>query len=411
MTEPSRLAGLPGYDTAPDVYETPAADLTDSTSVATQQTSPRSPSESSATSDEDDEEGDEDEEEAFGVSRRRLYPSQARSRFASTSRQVEARNVDLSDRVDGRRRGYKVRRGVAAGEEEEEGLEARIARLRREIEECRAEAGQTGQGGGEQEGGEEGVESLSRLLSSVEMPRRQGTRSSQVPAKLTPTENDRGIARDTAEGDTTDEQMLGKVTDFDTRLSALEQALGLSSLDSTTSEGLTTPVLPSLTLLDQQLTALSTASSLTNLEAASTRLSKLKTEAQQLASREGDDDEGAAAAAAGGPATLHPEDQEKLQALYTLLPNLQTLAPTVPAILTRLRSLRTLHTTAANAGNSLDELEQKQTELEKELKAWREGLEKVEQAVAQADEANGRNGRVVEGWVKELEGRMKTLRA
>ncbi|KAI7117202.1 hypothetical protein KC324_g18891, partial [Hortaea werneckii] len=78
MTEPSRLAGLPGYDTAPDVYETPAADLTDSTSVATQQTSPRSPSESSATSDEDDEGGDDDDEEAFGVSRRRLYPSQAR---------------------------------------------------------------------------------------------------------------------------------------------------------------------------------------------------------------------------------------------------------------------------------------------------------------------------------------------
>ncbi|KAI7280259.1 hypothetical protein KC345_g4892 [Hortaea werneckii] len=402
MTEPSRLAGLPGYDTAPDVYETPATDLTDSTSVATQQTSPRSPSESSATSDEDDEEGDEDDEEAFGVSRRRLYPSQARSRFASTSRQVEARNVDLSDRVDGRRRGYKVRRGVVAGEEEEEGLEARIARLRREIEECRAEAGQIGQGDGEQESGEKGVESLSRLLSSVEMSRRQGTRSSQVSTRPIPTEDGKGISRE-PDGDMTDEQMLGKVTDFDTRLSALEQALGLSSLDSATSEGLTTPVLPSLTLLDQQLTALSTASSLTSLEAASTRLSKLKTEAQQVASREADDAEGAT--------TLHPEDQEKLQALYTLLPNLQTLAPTVPAILTRLRSLRTLHTTAANAGTSLDELEQKQTELEKELKAWREGLEKVEQAVAQADEANGRNGRVVEGWVKELEGRMKMLRA
>ncbi|KAI7215371.1 hypothetical protein KC333_g5511 [Hortaea werneckii] len=406
MTEPSRLAGLPGYDTAPDVYETPAADLTDSTSVATQQTSPRSPSESSATSDEDDEGGDDDDEEAFGVSRRRLYPSQARSRFASTSRQVEARNVDLSDRVDGRRRGYKVRRGVVAGEEEDEGLEARIARLRREIEECRAEAAQTDQGDAEQEGdGEEGVESLSRLLSSVEMPRRQGTRSSQAPTRPTTTEDDKGIARE-PDGDMTDEQMLGKVSDFDTRLSALEQALGLSSLDSATAEGLTTPLLPSLTLLDQQLTALSTASSLTNLEAASSRLSKLKMEAQQLGSREGDDDEVGAAATA-----LHPEDQEKLQSLYTLLPNLQTLAPTVPAILTRLRSLRTLHTTAANAGTSLDALEQKQAEMEKELKAWREGLEKVEQAVSQADEANGRNGKVVEGWVKELEGRMKTLRA
>ena len=38
-----------------------------------------------------------------------------------------------------------------------------------------------------------------------------------------------------------------------------------------------------------------------------------------------------------------------------------------------------------------------------------EGLEKVEQAVVEASVANGRNGKVVEGWVRELEGRMKKL--
>jgi nuclear migration protein JNM1 len=47
--------------------------------------------------------------------------------------------------------------------------------------------------------------------------------------------------------------------------------------------------------------------------------------------------------------------------------------------------------------------------MESELKAWREGLEKVEQAVGEASEANGRNGKVVEAWVRELEGRMKKL--
>jgi nuclear migration protein JNM1 len=36
-------------------------------------------------------------------------------------------------------------------------------------------------------------------------------------------------------------------------------------------------------------------------------------------------------------------------------------------------------------------------------------LEKVEKAVRDADEANGRNGKVVQGWVKEVEGRMGKL--
>ncbi|TKA22903.1 hypothetical protein B0A50_07842 [Salinomyces thailandicus] len=405
MTETSRLAALPGYDTAPDVYETPAADLTDSTSTATRQTSPASPSESSATSEEDDGEADH-----FGVSRRRLFPSQARSHFTATSRQVEARSVDLSDRVDGRRRGYKVRSQGRAVDVEDEGLQARIARLRREIEECRAEAAQAGNtdadedgedDDGDEEGNVDGLESLSKLLSSVEMPQRQGGQARTGPSTV-----ERIGLMPEAHGDTTDEQTLSRVTDFDTRLSALEQTLGISSLATARSDAVATPVLPSLILLDQQLTALSSASSLTNLEAASTRINKLRKEAQQLSGSEDDDEVGES-----DSSHLSPEDLQKLKSLYQLLPNLQSLAPTVPAIVARLRSLRTLHTTAANAASSLDELEQKQAEMDLELTAWREGLEKVEGAVNEAGEANGRNGKMVEGWIKDLEGRMRALRA
>ena len=142
MSESSRLATLPGYDTAPDVYET--LDATDDTST-TFQTSQTSPSEASSETSED-----EQDEESYGVSRRRLFPERARSRFSATSSRVETKHVDLSDRVDGRRRGYKVRKQAVEGDDEkDEGLEARIARLRREIEECKAEAEdekQTGEG-------------------------------------------------------------------------------------------------------------------------------------------------------------------------------------------------------------------------------------------------------------------------
>ncbi|KAK5124218.1 hypothetical protein LTR85_001921 [Meristemomyces frigidus] len=406
MAEPSRLTALPGYDTAPDVYET--ADSTDDAST-TIQTSPRSASEASDTSEE------EDEEQSYGVSRRRLFPERARSRFGATSSRVEAKHVDLSDRVDGRRRGYKVRRRVEGGDdEEEEGLEARIARLRREIEECKAEAEEEREAEGGAEGEEpaagEDIDGLSRLLASIEVPSRSDTRRGHAQQRP-PTTNGVPIPPAEPDGDLTDEQTLVRVADFDSRLSALEQTLGISTLDAATADAVSAPLLPSLTLLDQQLSALTSATSLTNLEAASSRIQKLKSEAEQLSHAQGTSGDAINGdAAEGEAASLSHDDLQKMQSLYALLPNLQSLAPTVPAMLARLRSLRTLHTSAANAASELEEVERGQAEMEKELAAWREGLEKVETAVKEASEANGRNGRFVDGWVKELEGRMKALR-
>jgi nuclear migration protein JNM1 len=57
----------------------------------------------------------------------------------------------------------------------------------------------------------------------------------------------------------------------------------------------------------------------------------------------------------------------------------------------------------------LDDVEKSQADLDKEMKEWRQGLEKVEKAIREADEANGRNGKVVQGWVKDVEARMSKL--
>jgi nuclear migration protein JNM1 len=158
-----------------------------------------------------------------------------------------------------------------------------------------------------------------------------------------------------------------------------------------------------LTLLDQQLATLSSATSLANLEAASTRIQRLRSEADKALSSpvtQNEDDE---------EAVLSPSDLTQLQQLYQLLPTLHSLSPTVPALLDRLRSLRTLHSTASTAASSLEAVEKRQSEMDAELKAWREGLEKLEETVREAGESNGRNGKVVEGWVRELEGRMKAV--
>lgn len=404
MAETNRYANLPGYDQQQEIYETP--ELTDDTSTSTNQRSP-SPAISSATSDED---GDE----SYGVSRRRLYPERARSRFDRTDKRVETKGVDLSDRVDGRRRGYGVKKARGVREEDEdEGLKTRIARLKREIEECRvlAKEGDQADAGAGGEAAEDEINSMSRMLAGIEVEGKEKEQKARQPA-----ENEQETAAPDAreEEDLTDDQILQRVSAFDTRLASLETALGIQSLDAAIgdSDGSTaaTPLLPTLSLLDQQLSAITSATSLTNLEAVGGRVRKYTEELaaarnqglpQQVASEDGD----------GTPATavLSPEDYQHLQSLYPLLPTLQNLSPTVPPLLARLRSLRQLHSTAASAAEDLDALETRQTEMEQELKTWRQGLEKVEQVVGRADEANGRNGMVVEGWVKDLEKRVRAL--
>nr|POE49567.1 isoform 3 of dynactin subunit 2 [Quercus suber] len=400
-SEPRRLAALPGYDTAPDIYETP--DLTDDTATTVRSpSSDRGLSGASETSEEDD--GDDDDGASYGVSRRRLYPERARHRFGATSARVETRGVDLSDRVDGRRRGYGVRRRVGGREDaDEESLEQRIARLKREVEECKAQAereqGASEEGEAAHKNGRGDLDSLSRLLASVEAPAAHASRNKTAAP---PPDDARDSHDAEGEDDIPAEQLLSRVTAFDSRLAALEQVLGASSLDSARPDApLATPLLPTLGLLDQQLGALQAATSLGSLEAASARLATLRRDAHDLATANTHADADAS--------PLTADDLASLRALAALLPSLQALGATVPSVVARLRSLRTLHTTAAGAAQALDAVERRQAALDRELQAWRQGLAGVEAAVAGASEANGKNGRFVQGWVQELEARIQAL--
>lgn len=391
MAAPSRLAALPGYDTAPDVYETP--ELTDDTST-THQTAPSEGEDDATTSTSatTDSEYDSDAESGV-VSRRRLKPSHAREKFTREGKGVEIKGGRFGDRVGGLGgRGYRV--GAAPRRDEEETLAERVARLKREVEECRVLA--EGQDGGEAVG-EGDMEGLRKVLEGLHMNkssygRRQVSENEAVKA---------------------DEDVSKGVAEFDARLSVMEKSLGLSSLDGGAPE---TPLLPTLALLDRQFGALMSASSIASLEAASARIKKLREEAEELSlpastepTTQPQQDGTATPSSEPTQPGLSSVDVEKLRALHNLLPTLQTLSPTVPALLDRLRSLHTLHAGAANAASELEDLERSQDDFDKELKEWRQGLEKVEKAVREADEANGRNGKVVQSWVKDVEGRMSKL--
>lgn len=269
----------------------------------------------------------------------------------------------------------------------------RVARLKREVEECRVLA--EGEGGGEVVADGD-MEGLRKVLEGLQTNKARDTRTQDGELE------DNKVDGETSKG----------VADFDARLSVLEKSLGLSSLDGGAPE---TPLLPSLALLDRQFGALMNASSLASIEAASARIKKLREEAEQLSvpstepTTQPHENGTTTPTSETTQSGLSSVDVEKLRALHNLLPTLQSLSPTVPALLDRLRSLHTLHAGAANAASGLEELERSQNEFDKELKEWREGLEKVEKAVREADEANGRNGKVVQGWVKEVEGRMSKL--
>ncbi|MCJ1442788.1 MAG: hypothetical protein MMC23_003285 [Stictis urceolatum] len=252
---------------------------------------------------------------------------------------------------------------------------------------------------------------------------------------------------------------LSLAATFDTRLTTLETALGLPSLPLATQSPsyAPKPLLPSLDILDKQLDILSSASP-PFLDTLSARLRQLTFDADALdekrretksryeemragfeAQKDGSNrgsyrdsfvsrasgGQGQAqaqaqgtqdGAAAGGnqppmfPATDDPEVASKVNALYGTLGTIESLAPMLPVVVERLKSLRLLHQDAAGAAGRVEECERRGAEMGMEVERWEKALKSVEGKIRDGEEAMKENLGVVEGWVKELEGRVGELK-
>ncbi|KAM3455478.1 hypothetical protein MY5147_001348 [Beauveria neobassiana] len=414
-----KYANLPDLDlSAPDIYETP--ELTDDNSTI--------PTAAARTQSDDEFYDVDDDTEA--ISRSRLRIGEARSRFEPAA--VDTAGVDFSDRVDGKRKSYKAssRRqrilqdgttelGDLSDDDDEESLERRIARLTREVQEAQDEYATLKGSPDAQE--DTRLQSLSDLLASMSSP-------SAVPgetATVNTTTADEGAAEREIGGPTytityapTYEQThaLAKAADFDRRLLALEKGLGISlSVSAEAGEGgLPRAILPTLDNMDKQIATLAQAST-ANLDAISRRVRTLASDQDKL----NDAREKAKAlreelGKASGPSSQaqaddSAEQETKINALYAVLPTIESLAPMLPPLLDRLRSLRAIHADAAAASQTLDQIEQRQADMTAELKQWREGLQKLEETMKESDSTVKGNMTVMEGWVKDLEGRMAKL--
>ncbi|KAG9238669.1 Dynamitin-domain-containing protein [Amylocarpus encephaloides] len=434
MSLSRKYAALPDLDSAPDLYETPA--LTDDSSTAR---TGRAHSQSTSSSSYKD--FDEDEDDTLGISHSRLRPNEARTHFEPA--QVDARDVDFSDRVTAKRKSYKAssRRqkiredgteeyGDFSDDEDGDGLERKLARLRREIEEVKAEVGrrqaEKGSADANTKDFEPDVATLSKILDGIPTSHGgiQSTSSTKVARDLgtgIKASGPPGASQTTGEPATytvtyaptyQQSHALAKAADFDGRLAMLEKVLGLDPISMNSSNS-SRAILPSLDTLQRQVSLIS-ESTPASLDSISRRVRTLIQDAERLqesrkAAKNAQDNLRAAGGEIDSDDEEDSEDTAKVHALYGTLPTIENLAPLLPQLLDRLRSLRSIHADASTASESLAAVEQKQAVMTEEIKKWREGLEKVENSLKESGTVTGDNMKVVEGWVKDLEQKMERL--
>lgn len=380
------------------------------------------------------------EDESQPISRSRLRINEARSRFLPAN--VDSTGVDFSDRVDGKRKSYKAssrrQRILQDGTEElgdlsdededdDESFERRIARLKREVEEAREEHARRAASAETTErdaAASQGLslDSLSRVLDDMSKPSGV-SRPPRIPAETNQGVESKEDADEVPTGkDATytityaptyeQSHALAKAADFEQRLLMVEKGLGISSssIPEAGSDGLGRAILPTLDSLEKQISTLSQATT-ANLDAISRRVRNLASEQQKLNETKEKaktlrEELGKHVAT---PTGEESEQDAKVNALYGILPTIESLTPVLPPLLDRLRSLRIIHADAATASETLSRIEREQAEMAAELKQWRTGLEKMEGAVGKGDETVKGNMQVMEGWVKDLEARMAKL--
>ena len=376
--------------------------------------------------------------------RSKIDKDRAFSRFQDT--RVNARKADFSDRLNGSRQYYKTsnrRRHKSShlngddgeyddgSDGEEETLDRKIARLKREIEEARVELAEKDEDrelfsdapeSKQDEDGEEhtleSINKLSEALDAVYTIRHCASKGPAADLAQALTKFDGPTATTSADQGQVSQyppftasspehqaqlsQALAKAAEFDGRLSFLEQALGLAGDGaSNQDDDAPKPILHTLSALDRQIQTLTNSSA--SVDAASGKTRKLIEQTEQLIKVKSEYN------ALDHPTTEDAENVSKLNALYGTLNTVDSLAPTLPMVLDRLRALRLLHTSAAGAGNTLDEIEKRQAEQAGEIKQWREALDQVERNVKTSESGLLDNVKSMEEWVKEVEARMTKL--
>jgi nuclear migration protein JNM1 len=447
MAAKNKYAGLIDVDdSTPEIYETPG--LTDDASTIQTNTVPTG----SPTASED---GDDDR-----LDRQRIHQDSARRRFEPSL--VNAKDVNFSDTVaSGERQSYRTRSrrrrraydDESGSESDEETLQGRIARLKREAEEVRIMLAKRDEAEDKEETDGNDIDELDELLRGLKAPSASARKSEEaflasLSQKPPPTTTETSQPQPPTHPSTN-----AAIASFSDRLSALETTLGLHSIDPST-----TSILPTLSTLTTQLDTLtsllsptpntssstiSTSNSQLNLDTLSTRLATLTHSASTLtqtrksallalqdlhdsrqrlllsnsrsSSKPGTQTQSQLNDISATENALHSnlflsEQSAKISALYQVLPTITKLQPLLPIVLERLRSLSVIHTGAGEARGELEDLVSRQEEMKREVGRWMEAVEKVEGSIAEMRQGMREDVEGISGVVGGLEERMKALK-
>ena len=359
-----------------------------------------------------------------------------RKSYKQTNRRARADDAEVIDKDD-------------PSDDDEEGFESRLARLRREIAEVKGESERRrtqsqGVPDREPEVDTDDLDSLSQVLDGIQSSSRQGGSgaATRLVQRMNTTSGGKavspnGVATEAVQQPQAEltytlsyaptyskDHTLAKVADFDARLALLETILGADTISIPTQDRpYAKAILPTLDALHRQISVLSNSSD-SSLDSTSRRVRQLTQDAEKLTEARKSAKAAQDALSGSESPTQQPngandlaasqsiEDSEqvsKINALYGTLPTIESLSPLLPSLLDRLRSLRLVHADAANASQSLAKAESRQEAMAEDLRNWREGLQKVEEMLKQNEQTMNGNMSTVEGWVKELEERVQKL--
>jgi nuclear migration protein JNM1 len=367
---------------------------------------------------------------------------------------VNATNVDFSDRLNLHQRSYRTynrrrRPGqfhddpeefgdFSDQEEEEETLDRKLARLRREVEEIQALVGQDESESTTPTENEhvrtslENIETISDSLDAIYSKRRGAargaetdfaqtlrafTRDTKDPKRATP-KNDVPVSTLVPASQPAIEnaqllRLLSKAADFDARLAFVEKAMGLTgtNMPDTGDDG-TKPILPTLDKLERLIgTALAQPAQLEAVQSKTRQLLKDTEKYTRLRAEHAEANGTKPLSSTNGQSG--PEDLEvpgqasKVNALYGVLPTIDSLSPTLPLLLDRLRTLRLLHASAADANTVLDGIQKRQDEQAEGIKQWRVALDEVEENLEDGETALAENIEKMGGLIRKLEGKLE----
>jgi nuclear migration protein JNM1 len=310
-----------------------------------------------------------------------LEINKAKNVFATTV--IETGAADFSDRIGNSdlAKSYRVTRAP-------ESLQVKLTRIERELDDAARMAQEEGDTKAQHK-----VISLKDILSklSIKNSSRQEPYSTLgegalISPALSPSQ------REPHHASSTD---LAILADLESRVSTLEQQLGLDTSDGATAAR---PLIVTLKDLQRKASLLTTNSkavdnAVKNLEPIIARVEKLQTLSRQQATSQ-----------KGKPLTIEPQEA-KVQELYSKLAVIERLQSLAPVLLARLETLQLIHADAAAAESAVKDFDATLSSIQDDFKKWMEALRDLENKLLDHSQKSADNRREVKLWLESIKSR------